>query len=114
MAVEEVPREAEHDAHLGGLLGRDEADLGDLGDTAGGDDGSDHEEEKDAENERYHDRDDAVQLAEAQHVERICSLSANIIIVLDDAVEDEDPVCGEKDEKRRQARRLQKKGTRGG
>ena len=60
VAVEEVPREAEHDAQLGGLLGRDEADLGDLGDTSGGDDGSDHEEEKGTENERYHDRDDAV------------------------------------------------------
>ena len=44
MAVEEVPREAHHDAQLGGLLGRDESDRGDLGDATGGDDGADEEE----------------------------------------------------------------------
>ena len=54
---------------------------------------------------RHHDRDDAVQVAKAQHVERICT-----VVVVDNAFVDEDPVSGEEDEQREQARRLCERG----
>ena len=105
VAVEEVPREAERQRELGRLVGRDETKCWDLGDLAGGDDGSNQKEDNDAEDEAYHDRDDAIQLAKAQHDEGKIETGP-----LGNAVEDEDPVSGEEDEQREQARRLCERG----
>ena len=99
VAVEEVPREASPDAHLGGLLGRDESDRGDLGDAAGGDDGADEEEGEHDCNEDDHRVDNHIEAAEAEDIGGICSL-----VPLLDAEEGGAPVGAEEEQEEHEAR----------
>ena len=95
VAVEEVPREAHHDAQLGGLLGRDEADPGDLGDAAGGDDGADEEEGEHDCNEDDHRVDNHIEAAEAEDCIGIIDPGALL-----DAEEDGAPVGAEEEKEK--------------
>jgi len=93
VAVEE---DAHPDAHLGRLVGRDEADLGNLLGEAGRADGADEEEDQRRADEDEHRVDDAGPIIEAEDC---------IGIVDAGALHEEDgrPVCGEEEEEEHEA-----------
>ena len=93
MAVEEVPRDAHPDAHLGRLVGRDEADRGSLLGVAGREDGADEEEDQRGADEDEHRVDDAGQVIEAEDCISVIDPGALL-----DAEEDGRPVRGEEEE----------------
>ena len=98
VAVEEVPRDAHPDAHLGRLVGRDEADRGSLLGVAGREDGADEEEDQRGADEDEHRVDDAGQVIEAEDCISIVDAGA-----LNDSEEDGGPVRGEEEEEEHEA-----------